>query len=121
VKSDIYAQLGLRPTEYILKISGQLWPSPNLAKDNCSLADYNIQKNATLDIKLLHPTAEPRVDHHGLLGGTADHNSHDEIDERLKKKISELDSDHGLQLQRASDSNPLRREQFTRVKCMDRP
>ena len=103
VKSDIYAQLGLHPTEYILKISRQLWPSPNLAKDNCSLADYNIQKNATLDIKLLHPTAEPRVDHHGLLGGTADHNSHDAIDERLKNKISELDSDHGLQLQRASD------------------
>ena len=103
VKSDIYAQLGLHPTEYILKISRQLWPSPNLAKDNCSLADYNIQKNATLDIKLLHPTVEPRVDHHGLLGGTADHNSHDAIDERLKNKISELDSDHGLQLQRASD------------------
>ena len=100
MKSEIYAQLGLHPTEYVLQVS-EKWTK--LTRDHCSLADYNIHKNTTLDIKLLHPTAEPRVDHHGLLGGTADHNSPDEIDERLKKKISELDDKHGLHLQRASD------------------
>jgi len=68
VKSEIHAQLGLHSTEYILQVS-EKWT--NLTRDHCSLADYNIHKNTTLDIKLLHPMAEPRFDH-GLLGGTED-------------------------------------------------
>ena len=69
MKSEIHVQLGLHPAEYILQVSEK---STTLTFDGCTLADYNIHKDTTLDIKLLHPTAEPRVDHHGLLGGTED-------------------------------------------------
>jgi len=67
VKSEVQTnQLGLHPTEYILQISG---PWPKLLKDNCSLHEYNIHKNATLDIKLLQTsTTKPRIDRR-LLGG----------------------------------------------------
>ena len=46
---------------------------------------FNIHKDTTLDIKLLHPTAEQRA---GLNGGAEDNNSHNDIDERLKKVVS---------------------------------
>jgi len=69
-----------------------------LANNRCSLLDCNIQSNQTLDIV---PRANQCL--RGGVGGAEDNNSHDDIDERLKKKISELDSEHGLQLQRASD------------------
>ena len=46
---------------------------------------YNIHKDTTLDIKLLHLTAEQRA---GLNGGAEDNNSHNDIDERLKKVVS---------------------------------
>jgi len=51
-----------------LQISGK-WTM--ITRDGCSFADYNIHKHATLDIKLLHPTTEPRVDYR-LLGGADD-------------------------------------------------
>jgi len=50
MKSEIQAQLGLHPTDYILQISGK-WTM--ITRDGCSFADYNIHKHATLDIKLL--------------------------------------------------------------------
>ena len=50
LKSEIQAQLGLHPTDYILQISGK-WTM--ITRDGCSFADYNIHKHATLDIKLL--------------------------------------------------------------------
>ena len=92
VRTEIQAQFGLVPSQYILKAGCK-----PLSNSNCSLLDYNITSNQTLDIVLRANQC--------LSGGTGakDNNSHDEIDERLKNKISELDSDHGLQLQRASD------------------
>jgi len=56
VKSDIQLQFGLHPSQYILKAGWKV-----MSKDKCSLADYNIQDNQTLDIV-------PRVNH-PLLGG----------------------------------------------------
>jgi len=50
LKSEIQAQLGLHPTDYILQIS-EKWTM--ITRDGCSFADYNIHKHATLDIKLL--------------------------------------------------------------------
>jgi len=94
VRTEIQAQFGLVPSQYILKAGCK-----TLSNSNCSLLDYNIQSNQTLDIVL---RANQCL--RGGVGGAEDNNSHDDIiDERLKKKISELDSDHGLQLQRASD------------------
>ena len=88
VRTEIQAQFGLVPSQYILKAGCK-----PLSNSNCSLLDYNITSNQTLDIVLRANQC--------LSGGTGakDNNSHDEIDERLKNKISELDSDHGLQLQ----------------------
>ena len=63
---EMQAQLGLHPTAYTLQISR---PWPKLLKDSCSLRDYNIHKETTIDIKLLRPITEPGVDQHGLLGG----------------------------------------------------
>ena len=63
-KNEIYILLGLHPTDYILQVSEK---STKLTFDDCTLADYNIHKDITLEIKLLHPTAEPRV---GLNGGS---------------------------------------------------
>jgi len=82
VKNEIQTLLGLYPTEYILQVSEK---STKLTFDDCSLADYNIHKDTTLDIKLLHLTAEQRA---GLNGGAEDNNSHNDIDERLKKVVS---------------------------------
>ena len=93
VKREVQAQLDLHPTAYTLQISR---PWPKLLKDSCSLLDYNIHKETTLDIKLLRP--EPSVDQHRLLGGAEDDNSQDEIDERLKQTVSKLNKTHGLQL-----------------------
>jgi len=93
VRTEIQAQFGLVPSQYILKAGCK-----TLANNRCSLLEYNIQSNQTLDIVL---RANQCL--RGGVGGAEDNNSHDEIDERLKKEISELDSDHGLQLQRASD------------------
>ena len=92
VRTEIQAQFGLVPSQYILKAGCK-----PLSNSNCSLLDYNITSNQTLDIVLRANQC--------LSGGTGakDNNSHDNIDERLRKKVSELDSDHGLQLQRASD------------------
>jgi len=92
VRTEIQAQFGLVPSQYILKAGCK-----TLTDDNCSLLDYNITSNQTLDIVLRANQC--------LRGGTGaeDNNSHDNIDERLKKKVFELDSEHGLQLQRASD------------------
>ena len=92
VRTEIQAQFGLVPSQYILKAGCK-----PLSNSNCSLLDYNITSNQTLDIVLRANQC--------LRGGTGakDNNSHDNIDERLRKKVSELDSDHGLQLQRASD------------------
>ena len=98
VKREVQAQLDLHPTAYTLQISR---PWPKLLKDSCSLLDYNIHKETTLDIKLLRP--EPSVDQHGLLGGAEDDNSQDEIDERLKQTVSKLKKTHGLQLQGRSN------------------
>ena len=50
VKSDIYAQLGLHPTEYVLQVSEK---STKLTRNHCTLADYNIHKDTTLEIKLI--------------------------------------------------------------------
>ena len=66
VKREVQAQLDLHPTAYTLQISR---PWPKLLKDSCSLRDYNIHKETTIDIKLLRPITEPGVDQHGLLGG----------------------------------------------------
>ena len=82
MKNEIQTLLGLHPTKYILQVSEK---STKLTFDDCTLADYNIHKDTTLDIKLLHPTAEQRA---GLNGGTEDNNSHNDIDERLKKVVS---------------------------------
>ena len=61
VKSKIQLQFGLHPSQYILKAGWKV-----VYKDICSLADYNIQENQTLDIV-------PRVNH-GLLGGGGNDN-----------------------------------------------
>lgn len=45
VKSEIKAQFGLSPSQYILKAGYK-----TLAQDTCSLADYDIQESSTLDI-----------------------------------------------------------------------
>jgi len=71
-----------------------------LTFDDCTLADYNIQKDTTLDIKPLHPISATRV---GLRGGAEDDNLHDEIDERLEKAVSQSNNEHELQLQEKSD------------------
>jgi len=71
VKTEIQTMLGLHPSEYILQVSDK---STKLTFDDCTLADYNIHKDTTLEIKLLHPTAEPRV---GLNGGAVDNKSSD--------------------------------------------
>ena len=103
VKSEIQNQFGLCPSQYILKLGYK-----KLANDNCSLADYNIQERNTLDVVLRAISSLPA-------GGTDANdderdplydwstNSPDEIDERLKKKISELDDKHGLHLQERSN------------------
>lgn len=49
VKSEIQARLGLLPSEYFLQLSGR-WKI--LSKSECSLADYDIHANQTLDINL---------------------------------------------------------------------
>jgi len=62
VKSKIQLQFGLHPSQYILKAGWKV-----VYKDKCSLADYNIQENQTLDIV-------PRVNHGPLLGGSGNDN-----------------------------------------------
>ena len=89
VRTEIQAQFGLVPSQYILKAGCK-----PLTDDNCSLLEYNIQSNQILDIVL---RANQCL--RGGVGGAVDNNSHDDIDERWKKKVSELDSKHGLQLQ----------------------
>ena len=69
MKSEIQAKFELHPSEYILQISGK-WTT--ITRDGCSLADYNIHKNSTLDIKFLHPNTEPIVDNNSLRGGADD-------------------------------------------------
>ena len=88
VKNEIHTLLGLYPTEYILQVSEK---STKLTFDDCTLADYNIHKDTTLEIKLLHPTAEPRV---GLNGGAEDKSSHEDIDKRFSN--SEVSSDSNV-------------------------
>ena len=73
-----------------------------LTFDDCTLADYNIQKDTTLDIKPLHPISATRV---GLRGGAEDDNSHGDIDERLEKAVSQSNIKHELQLQEKSDED----------------
>ena len=50
VKNEIQTLLGLHPTKYILQVSEK---STKLTFDDCTLADYNIHKDTTLDIKLI--------------------------------------------------------------------
>ena len=97
MKNEIQTLLGLHPTEYFLQVS-EKWTK--LTFDDCTLADYNIQKDTTLDIKPLHPISATRV---GLRGGSEDDNLHDGIDERLEKAVSQSNIKHELQLQEKSD------------------
>ena len=90
IKSEIQSQFGLDPSQYILNAGYKV-----VANDRCSLLDYNIQPNQTLDIV-------PRANY-CLLGGAEDDNSQDGIDERLKQTVSKLKKTHGLQLQGRSN------------------
>jgi len=88
VKSELQARLGLLPSQYLLHIKG----SKMLSEDSCSLSDYGIHKNANLEVLLPLRGGPSKVEELVV-----------DIDERLKNKISELDSEHGLQLHKRSD------------------
>jgi len=89
VKSEIQAKFELHPSEYILQISGK-WTT--ITRDGCSLADYNIHKNSTLDIKFLHPNTEPIVDNNSLRGG-ADDSAEEDNTYKYKEDYEEDDDD----------------------------